>query len=103
MDLCDDESVARGVERTRALLGPIDVLVNDAGVAHQAPFLELEPSNVREEIELNYLGVVRTVRAVLEPAAGRSESPLTAARRETHGQHHPRAARAPYLPRSPRR
>ncbi len=65
MDLRDDESVARGVARARALLGAIDVLVNDAGVAHQAPFLALEPSHVRDEIELNYLGAVRTVRAVL--------------------------------------
>ena len=65
LDLCDDASVARGVERARELLGGIEVLVNDAGVAHQAPFLELDPACVREEIELNYLGAVRTVRAVL--------------------------------------
>ena len=65
IDLCDDASVARGIERARELLGRIDVLVNDAGVAHQAPFLELDPAGVRQEIELNYLGAVRTVRAVL--------------------------------------
>jgi 3-oxoacyl-[acyl-carrier protein] reductase len=76
MDLCDDESVARGVERARALLGPIDVLVNDAGVAHQAPFLELEPSHVREEIELNYLGAVRTVRAVLPEMLARKSGTI---------------------------
>jgi 3-oxoacyl-[acyl-carrier protein] reductase len=65
MDLRDDDSVTRGVARAREALGAIDVLVNCAGVAHQAPFLALDPADVREEIELNYLGAVRTVRAVL--------------------------------------
>ena len=76
LDLCDDASVARGVERARALLGPLDALVNDAGVSHQAPFLELEPSAVREEIELNYLGAVRSVRAVLPEMLARGSGTI---------------------------
>ncbi len=64
IDLRDDTSVSRGVARAREALGSIDVPVNDAGIAHQAPFLELDPSQVREEIELNYLSPVRTVRTV---------------------------------------
>ena len=70
LDLCDDASVARGVAAARAALGELDVLVNDAGLAHQAPFLELAPEQIRAEIETNYLGAVRTVRAVLPAHAG---------------------------------
>lgn len=76
MDLRDDASVTRGVARARESLGRIDVLVNDAGVAHQAPFLELEPSHIWEEIQLNYLGAVRTVRAVLPEMLARESGTI---------------------------
>ncbi|HTO55631.1 MAG TPA: SDR family NAD(P)-dependent oxidoreductase [Myxococcota bacterium] len=65
VDLRDDAEVVRGIDRARDALGRIDVLINNAGVAHQAPFLSLDPTGVRDEIELNYLAAVRTVRAVL--------------------------------------
>ncbi len=76
IDLRDDTSVSRGVARAREALGSIDVPVNDAGIAHQAPFLALDPSQVREEIELNSLGPVRTVRAVLPEMLARGSGTI---------------------------
>ena len=76
LDLTDDASVARGVAAARAALGELDVLVNDAGLAHQAPFLELAPERIRAEIETNYLGAVRTVRAVLPAMLARGSGTI---------------------------
>ena len=42
--------------------GPIEILINCAGVAHQAPFVESPPQKVEEEIALNLLGMMTITR-----------------------------------------
>ena len=44
---------------------PLDLLVNNAGLAHYMPFLELPPASARELIDLNVLAPVLLSRAVL--------------------------------------
>ncbi|MBW4500642.1 MAG: SDR family NAD(P)-dependent oxidoreductase [Scytonema hyalinum WJT4-NPBG1] len=44
--------------------GPIDLLVNCAGVAHQAPFLNSRLSNVEAEISVNLIGMYTMTRLV---------------------------------------
>jgi 3-oxoacyl-[acyl-carrier protein] reductase len=44
--------------------GPIQVLVNCAGVAHQAPFLQSRLINVQEEIATNLIGMYTITRLV---------------------------------------
>lgn len=44
--------------------GPIDVLVNCAGVAHQASFLQLRLAQVQEEIATNLVGMYTVTRLV---------------------------------------
>ena len=64
MDVTDDRSVDRGIdEALRA--GPIDVLVNNAGIGEQRTFLEQSEAAAHREMELNYFGARRTARAVL--------------------------------------
>ncbi len=45
--------------------GPVDVLVNNAGVMHVGPFLEEPEEWTRRQVEINLLGVVNGMQAVL--------------------------------------
>ena len=46
-----------------AQLGPIDILVNNAGIAGYGNPLAQDFATIEEEIEVNYLGTLRMVRA----------------------------------------
>ena len=48
-----------------AAAGPVDVLVNNAGVMHVGPFLEEPEAWTRRQVEINFLGVVNGMQAVL--------------------------------------
>src|SRR5712692_5408345 len=65
MDVCDDASVARAVSLVRAQAGPIDVLVNNAGVGYMAVMEEVRLEDLRRQFETNFFGVVRVTQAVL--------------------------------------
>lgn len=64
LDICDDASVAAAFAAAQAD-GPIDVLVNNAGIGGASP-LELTPdAEHRQMFETNYFGAVRCIQAVL--------------------------------------
>jgi short-subunit dehydrogenase len=64
VDVTDDASVAAGV--ARALEGgPIDVLVNNAGVFEQKIFVAQDAAWRHHEMDVNYFGAQRVTRAVL--------------------------------------
>lgn len=65
MNVCDDESVRRGVEAVRNRAGDIDVLINNAGFAFYLAFEELSLDDWRKQFETNVFGVVRVTQAVL--------------------------------------
>lgn len=65
MDVRDDASVERVVAEVTERHGRIDVLVNSAGYGEFVPFLESPPEHFRDMMEVNYLGTVRCIRAVL--------------------------------------
>jgi 2-hydroxycyclohexanecarboxyl-CoA dehydrogenase len=65
LDVTDGASVAEAVERAGEALGPIEVLVNNAGWDELRPFLETEEPFWDRVIEVNYKGCLRTTRAVL--------------------------------------
>ncbi len=64
MDVTDDRSVATAAERALAA-GPIDALVNNAGVFDQRPFLDQDPAWQRHEMDVNFFGAQRVTRAIL--------------------------------------
>jgi NAD(P)-dependent dehydrogenase (short-subunit alcohol dehydrogenase family) len=65
LDVTRPESIERAVAATRAGEGPIDVLVNNAGIGGATP-LELTPeAEHRAMFETNYWGAIRMIRAVL--------------------------------------
>lgn len=65
MDVTDGASVAEAVERTERELGPVEILVNNAGWDELRPFLETDEPFWDRVIEINYKGCLRTTRVVL--------------------------------------
>ncbi len=56
-DVADAESVARAFKEVDSLMGGIDVLINNAGISIQNPFLEITPKQWRRVIEVDLNGV----------------------------------------------
>lgn len=52
-DVCDDAAVRAMVEVAMADCGPIRILVNNAGIDDDTPFLEVEPARWRHVIDTN--------------------------------------------------
>lgn len=65
LDVADTVSVVGAVERTVAQLGPVDVLVNNAGWDELKPFVATDEAFWRKVVEINYLGTLRMIHAVL--------------------------------------
>ena len=55
-DVSQPAEVAAAVERAERELGPLDVVVNSAGIAWPIPLGELEPERWREVIDINLSG-----------------------------------------------
>lgn len=64
-DVTDLESVTHAVEHIKTDLGPIDILINNAGIAKFGGFLELTPEEWEKIIQVNVMGVYNVTRAVL--------------------------------------
>jgi NAD(P)-dependent dehydrogenase (short-subunit alcohol dehydrogenase family) len=65
LDVTDPASVTQAVAETAELLGPVDVLVNNAGVMTAGPVECASEDSVRQVFETNVLGPLRLVQAVL--------------------------------------
>jgi 3-hydroxybutyrate dehydrogenase len=61
LDVTDAEAVAAAAAR----IGPVDILVANAGAAESAPFLKADDAMFRRMFDVNVMGVVHVVRAVL--------------------------------------
>jgi 3-oxoacyl-[acyl-carrier protein] reductase len=64
-DVTDINAVNKAVAEAREQLGPLDILINNAGVGAFAKFLELEPEKWESIIKVNLLGPYYVTRAVL--------------------------------------
>lgn len=65
MDVCDDESVRRGVEVVLQRAGRIDVLVNNAGIGYGGAIEDTSLEEAHQQFETNFFGALRLCRAVL--------------------------------------
>ncbi len=89
----DRAQVEAAVASLQRELGPVDILINNAGTATFGKFLELEPEVWENQVRVNLFGVYYATRAVLpgmierktgdivniSSTAGKSGSPVTSA------------------------
>jgi 3-oxoacyl-[acyl-carrier protein] reductase len=66
-DVADPAAAQSCAERVEKELGPIDVLVNNAGVIHDDLFVRLEPDDWNKVIQTNLGGTFNFCRAVAYP------------------------------------
>jgi 3-oxoacyl-[acyl-carrier protein] reductase len=92
-DVSQRVEVEAAVAKVQQELGPVDILINNAGTATFGKFLELEPEVWEQQIRVNVFGVYYATRAVLpqmierqtgdivniSSTAGKSGSPVTSA------------------------
>jgi 3-oxoacyl-[acyl-carrier protein] reductase len=64
-DVSNRTEVETAVAKVQDDLGPVDILINNAGTATFGKFLELEPEVWEQQIKVNLFGVYYTTRAVL--------------------------------------
>lgn len=64
-DVTDDESIARAHALATERFGPVDVLVNNAGVADFAEMVQAEMASIEHQIDVNLLGALRCIKYVL--------------------------------------
>jgi NAD(P)-dependent dehydrogenase (short-subunit alcohol dehydrogenase family) len=65
LDVTDDDSVSRAVAEVERRAGPVEVLVNNAGVVFAAAIEEIRIADMRRQFETNFLGVIRVTQRVL--------------------------------------
>ena len=64
-DVSDNASVIAAVDHVKSELGPIDILINNAGIGKFGKFLELSPEEFKHIIDVNLMGMYYVTRAVL--------------------------------------
>lgn len=65
LDVRDPASFAEFLKSTEGALGPLDVLVNNAGIMPMGGFLEESPGLSDAQIDINFRGVIHGMRAAL--------------------------------------
>ena len=65
MDVDSDDSVTEAIGAIQKENGPIEVLVNNAGIERIGAIEELDISDFRAVMETNYFGALRCIQAVL--------------------------------------
>jgi NAD(P)-dependent dehydrogenase (short-subunit alcohol dehydrogenase family) len=65
LDVARDESVRDCAQRLEGEGVAVDVLVNNAGVLHSGAILDVDDELVRDTLEVNLLGALRTARAFM--------------------------------------
>jgi 3-oxoacyl-[acyl-carrier protein] reductase len=77
-DVRDPGQVEALVAETVERFGGLDVLVANAGVGAYGPFLELDPEQVEEMVDVNLKGTIYAVRAALPHLLARGEGDIVA-------------------------
>ena len=64
-DVANEKEVGSAVARIAGELGPVDILINNAGVAQFGTVLEMDPERWEHMFRVNVLGTLHATRAVL--------------------------------------
>jgi 3-oxoacyl-[acyl-carrier protein] reductase len=76
VDMTDGQALDGAIARAWRDYGPIDLLINNAGVAHQGDFLAINPRKIEEEINVNLLGTFRITRLIAKRMVSRSQGTI---------------------------
>ncbi|MGB3533441.1 MAG: SDR family NAD(P)-dependent oxidoreductase [Microcoleaceae cyanobacterium] len=76
IDLTQPVEINIAITQAWRAYGPIDLLINCAGVAHQTPFLQSKIPDVQEEIALNIMGLYTITRLVARRMATRQQGTI---------------------------
>jgi NAD(P)-dependent dehydrogenase (short-subunit alcohol dehydrogenase family) len=66
LDVTDPDRFAAFLDDVEAELGPLDVLVNNAGIMPVGPYTREDPATTRRQVEINLLAVLSGTRLALE-------------------------------------
>ncbi|MEM7271847.1 MAG: SDR family oxidoreductase [Actinomycetota bacterium] len=75
-DVTDESAVAELVEWIERDVGPLDILVNSAGVQQRAPFLEFPVGDFRRLLEINLVAPFAVAQAAARPMAARGRGKI---------------------------
>jgi 2-hydroxycyclohexanecarboxyl-CoA dehydrogenase len=64
-DATREDDIAASLAQTRAAFGSISILVNNAGIAPNSPFLDIKPDDFQEVLRANVIGPFLCTQAVL--------------------------------------
>jgi NAD(P)-dependent dehydrogenase (short-subunit alcohol dehydrogenase family) len=65
LDVTDDDAVIATVDEIETTVGPIDVVIANAGYGHEGVFEESPMAELRAQFDVNVFGAVATIKAVL--------------------------------------
>jgi 3-hydroxybutyrate dehydrogenase len=77
-DVIDGSALRNGIDAAAAERGPIDILVANAGGAESAPFAKSDADMFRRLIDLNLMGAVNAIQAVIGGMAARRSGRIVA-------------------------
>jgi len=64
-DITKPDACSDAVEAIRADLGPVEVLINNAGISHRSLFQSTEIDVIRKVMEVNFFGAINMTQAAL--------------------------------------
>jgi NADP-dependent 3-hydroxy acid dehydrogenase YdfG len=76
LNVTDRASVDRFLDETEARLGPVDVLVNNAGIMQLGPFEAEDDATTQRQIDINVNGVLYGMKSVLPRFRARNRGHL---------------------------
>lgn len=76
VDLTQTAAVSSATARAWRDYGPIHILINNAGVAHQMNFLKSRLQDIEEEVNVNLLGMYTITRLIARRMAARQEGTI---------------------------
>lgn len=75
-DVTDQEQVTSMIDRVEAEVGPIEILVNSAGIQQRAPFLEFPIDGFEKLLDVNLVAPFRMAQAVGKKMAERGRGKI---------------------------